>query len=370
MKLDGRCSNLKVFGKDGGLQTIFCKFGHLKNSVQTTKLILMKNLSVLFLLVLFTNCSTTDAQPELKDVFPDFTFHHITELISPPDNSQRMFVVLQEGIVEVIETKQNPTPKQTFLNIKTKLVSGGERGLLGLAFHPDFSENGYFYVYYTRDISGLESVVARYQLSTENPKIANPGSELILMTFSQPFSNHNGGKIAFGQDGYLYIGVGDGGSGGDPQNNAQRRVNLLGKMLRIDVNNTQTELNYAIPADNPYKDNTQGFREEIYAHGLRNPWKFAFDQTTGKLWLADVGQNATEEINWIEKGKNYGWRVMEANNCYNPENNCNQTDLVLPIWQYSQSNGDRSITGGYVYRGSLVPELQGKYIYADYQYSV
>ena len=202
-----------------------------------------------------------------------------------------------------------------FLDIIKKVDSGGEKGLLGLAFHPEFKSNGYFYVNYTRS-SPLETVISRFKISSANTQVADPSSRRNIATYSQPYSNHNGGKIAFGKDGYLYISAGDGGSGGDPQNNGQDRKAFLGKILRIDVNKPTGNKRYGIPPDNPFKNNKSGYREEIYAYGLRNVWRFNFDYETGQLWAGDVGQNELEEIDIIEKGGNYGWRIMEADVCF------------------------------------------------------
>ena len=239
-------------------------------------------------------------------------------------------------------------------------------GLLGLGFHPDYPENGYFYVDYTSTNPTRHTVVARYKVSDSNPDSADAETELILLTQTQPYENHNGGKVTFGPDGYLYISFGDGGSGGDPNNNAQNLKTFLGKILRIDINSTQNNLNYSIPSSNPFAGNSSGYKEEIYTYGLRNPWRFNFDPLTKKLWCADVGQSKWEEIDTLQLGKNYGWRIMEGRHCYNPSSNCDTAGLILPIWEYDHSNGNCSITGGYVYRGNFLPELQGKYIYADY----
>ncbi len=237
-------------------------------------------------------------------------------------------------------------------------------GLLGLAFHPNYENNGYFYVNYTKASPVRRTLIVRFKVSSTNPDSADRSSSKILMEIVQPYSNHNGGQLAFGPDGYLYIALGDGGSGGDPENNAQNRSSLLGKLLRIDVDQTQGSLNYSIPSDNPFANDIQGFKKEIYAYGLRNPWRFSFDFTTGNLWCADVGQNTWEEINLIINGGNYGWRCYEGNHSYNL-NGCSGSDYIPPIWEYSHSEGI-SITGGYVYRGPNLPELFGKYIYADY----
>jgi glucose/arabinose dehydrogenase len=244
-------------------------------------------------------------------------------------------------------------------------VSGGERGLLGLAFHPNFKQNGYFYVNYTRG-NPLETAISRFQVSKNNPNQSDPASELVLLTYQQPYSNHNGGKIAFGPDGYLYISAGDGGSGGDPQNNGQNLSTLLGKIMRIDVDKKTGNLNYAIPSDNPFRGKGRGYRDEIYAYGLRNVWKFSFDASTGQLWAGDVGQNTREEVSIIERGGNYGWRIMEGKDCFSPKN-CEQASLKKPVWEYFHASGDgQSITGGFVYRGRKLPALIGKYIYGDY----
>jgi glucose/arabinose dehydrogenase len=302
---------------------------------------------------------------KLALAFPNLVIEQPVELTSPEDRTNRIFVLGQRGIIQVFANKADTKQAAIFLDIKDRVVSGGERGLLGLAFHPDFKNNGYFYVNYTGG-NPLETRISRFKVSAANPNQADAGSELVLLTYRQPYSNHNGGKVAFGNDGYLYIAAGDGGSGGDPQNYAQNRRELLGKILRIDVNKTSGSLPYAIPADNPYRSNGEGFREEIYAYGLRNPWRFSFDQTTGLLWAGDVGQNREEEVDVIEKGGNYGWRIMEAQECYQ-EKNCDKQVLILPVYSYVQgSSTGRSITGGYVCRDASLADLQGKYIYGDF----
>jgi len=320
------------------------------------------------LISLLMVCANSFAQEvTYAEAFPGIMFTAPVELVSPPDNSKRLFVVQQNGIIKVFPNKKDlaPTDVKDFLTISSKIIYGGERGLLGLAFHPQFQATGYFYVNYTRTITG-ESVISRYSVKAENPNEADPGSEVILFTQSQPYTNHNGGKLAFGPDGYLYISIGDGGSAGDPQNNAQNLTNLLGKILRIDVDNASGSFNYSIPDTNPYKNNTQGYLEEIFAYGLRNVWKFSVDTSTGTVWAADVGQNAREEINLIVNGGNYGWRLMEGSLCYNPSTNCNPGNLILPIFEYPHTNGNSSVTGGYVYRGIQIPEWQGDYLYGDY----
>jgi glucose/arabinose dehydrogenase len=244
------------------------------------------------------------------------------------------------------------------------VLFNGEQGLLGLAFHPNYAENGYFYVDYVAD-NPRRTVIARFQVMANNSDEADANSAFVVLTVSQPFANHKGGQLAFGKDGYLYIGLGDGGSGGDPLGNAQNRSSLLGKILRIDVNSPSAGRNYGIPSDNPFTNNSLGYKEEIYAYGLRNPWRFSFDPATGKLWAGDVGQDRLEEIDIIENGRNYGWNIMEGTSCYNPASACNETALELPVWNYTHDMGE-SIIGGYVYHGSLLPELSNSYIYGDY----
>jgi glucose/arabinose dehydrogenase len=282
---------------------------------------------------------------------------------SPPQNPGTLFILEQHtGLIKIYKNgAMLPIP---FLNIHDRVGdSGSERGLLGLAFHPDYSINGYFYVDYTNYTGN--TVISRFHVSS-NPDIADPNSETILLSITQPFANHNGGMLAFGPyDGYLYIGMGDGGSGGDPGNRAQNDNELLGKILRIDVDNG---LPYGIPPGNPYIS-IQGKRPEIWAKGMRNPWRFSFDRQTGDLYIADVGQNAWEEIDFQPAsspgGLNYGWRRMEGAHCYNPSVNCDQGGLTYPIHEYGHDSGC-SITGGYMYRGGIIPQLSGTYFFADY----
>jgi len=302
----------------------------------------------------------------LAPAFSKLTFDRPVDLQSPSDGSNRIFVVQQPGIISVFDNSPAVNKAEIFLDITDRVFMGHlEEGLLGLTFHPHFHENGFFYVNYTAN-QPRRTVIARFQIDNKNPTRTDPLSQRIILEIPQPFGNHKGGQLAFGPDGYLYIGMGDGGSGGDPYGNAQNLKNLLGKMLRLDVDHPGQGKNYGIPQDNPFAGNTQGFREEIYAYGLRNPWRFSFDLLTGWLWAGDVGQNKPiEEIDIIEKGKNYGWNIMEGSQCFFPPDGCNKTGIELPIWEYTNDMG-RSITGGYVYRGRNIPELQGAYIYGDF----
>jgi glucose/arabinose dehydrogenase len=323
--------------------------------------------------VVFVLCcvNVARAQYTLADAFPSFpAFSLPVECVRAGDGTDRMFIAEQRGRIFVINTATPTAPPRLFLDLRDSVSStGGETGLLGLAFHPAYSSNGRFYVDYTSSRSGsLRSYVARYQVSASNPDSAVRSTGDVLLSIDQPFDNHNGGKIAFGPDGYLYISLGDGGSGNDPQGNGQNLSVLLAKILRIDVDSPAPPLAYGIPITNPFASNTQGIRREIFAFGLRNPWRFSFDAQTGALWAGDVGQGAREEIDTIRAGGNYGWRLMEGTLCTPGVNTtCADTaGLIRPLWEYPHSAGDASITGGYVYRGNTIPALRGKYIYADY----
>ena len=277
------------------------------------------------------------------------------------DNTGRLFVVEQAGRIRVVDNGALlPTP---FLDISANVLSGGERGLLGLAFPPAYVMTGRFYVNYTRIPDGA-TVIARY-LVTADPNVADPSSEVILLTIAQPASNHNGGQLGFGPDGLLYIGMGDGGGAGDQFMNAQNPASLLGKILRIDVESGAVP--YAIPPSNPFVDNA-AYRGEIWALGLRNPWRFSFDRQTGDLFIGDVGQGSYEEVDFQPAGspggQNYGWNIMEGAHCFGPMG-CNQAGFALPVAEYGHGQGC-SITGGFVYRGQAHPALFGTYVYADY----
>lgn len=330
--------------------------------------------TILIFLISFTVACSQDSPPTgpspsgtlvIQEAFPSLTFTRPVDFQHAGDNSNRVFVVEQRGVISVFENNTSASATSEFLVIESKVDdSGNEEGLLGLAFHPEYASNGYFYVNYTAE-NPNRTVISRFTVSSADPNKADPGSELVLLEYDQPYSNHNGGQISFGPDGYLYIAVGDGGSGGDPQGNGQNRKTLLGSILRIDVNQTEGSTNYSIPADNPFANNSEGFREEIYAYGLRNPWRFSFDSANGQLWVGDVGQNKYEEIDIVKNGGNYGWNTMEGVHCFKPAD-CDMTGLELPVWEYDHSQGDISVTGGFVYRGSAIEELVGLYIYADY----
>ncbi|MDH3269397.1 MAG: PQQ-dependent sugar dehydrogenase [Ignavibacteria bacterium] len=319
------------------------------------------SLSILkyFILIFIVATNSSLSQFEIQNAFPNLTFNNPLFLTNSNDGTNKIFVVEQSGRIKVFPNNSNALSAKEFLNITDRVSTGGEKGLLGLAFHPDYETNGFFYVNYTN----LDStVISRFQV-TSNPDSADKNSEMKLLVFDQPYSNHNGGWIGFGpNDGYLYIATGDGGSGGDPQNNGQSVYTMLGKILRIDVDGGSP---YIIPPTNPFYDSTNiSVQKEIFAWGLRNPWRCSFDPITNKLWAGDVGQGSWEEVDIIENGKNYGWRCYEGNHPYNTSG-CNYPEYIYPVWEYSHSTGF-SITGGYVYRGLSVPELLGKYIYGDY----
>ena len=298
---------------------------------------------------------------ELINAFPNLSFSQPLDFQSPRDGSNRVFVAEKTGAILVFNNDETATEADIFLDLRGTISTLSEQGLLGFAFHPNFESNGYVFVCYNP--STTLSVISRFTVSNSNTNSIDLNSELILIEIPQPATNHNGGQVAFGPDNYLYIALGDGGGAGDPNNNAQNKMNLLGSILRIDVDNTQEGLNYAIPSDNPFVGSAID-RQEIYAYGFRNPWRMSFDTSTGRLWAADVGQNQIEEIDIVGADANYGWRLFEGTSCFSGD--CDNTDLVAPIFEYNQNNGDMSITGGYVYRGELISSLQGKYIYGDF----
>lgn len=326
----------------------------------------MKKASLLILSLLF--CLNTFGQLDIDIESFGSGFTKPVSLKHAGDS--RLFVVEQDGFIQILNSDgtSNPTPFLDIDNLVINISTGDERGLLGLAFHPNYSSNGYFYVNYI-NLSG-DTVISRFSVSA-NPDIADNSSELILLTYSQPYPNHNGGDMHFGADGYLYISSGDGGNFGDPDDNSQNLENLLGKLLRIDVNNTSGGNNYAIPPSNPFISNPAA-AHEIWAYGLRNPWKFSFDSLNDNLWIADVGQENIEEINMISSstsGTNFGWRCYEGSTVYNLTDCPPMNTLTFPVAEYTHNTSGNfkcSITGGYVHRGTINTDFNGYYFFADY----
>lgn len=289
------------------------------------------------------------------------------------DGSNRVFVPSQQGVIYVLPNDQQASTAAVFLDIRSKVAyddKTNEEGFLGLAFHPQYRENGQFFVYYTNKHKPHQNVIARYRTTSGDPNRADPASEEILLVLDKPFWNHDGGTIVFGPDGYLYVAVGDGGLANDPYGNGQKLATLLGKILRIDIDKKQDGRAYAIPADNPFAGQPRA-RGEIWAYGLRNVWRMAFDPQTKLLWAGDVGQDAWEEIDLIQRGGNYGWNVREGIHPFvkkgnkPPARDKKPQGMIDPIFEYHHDVG-KSITGGFVYRGKQVPELEGAYLYADY----
>ena len=289
------------------------------------------------------------------------------------DGSDRVFIPTQQGVIYFVLNNQQTTRSEVFLDLSEQVSYSdktNEEGFLGLAFHPQFRENGQFYVYYTNKNTPHQNVVARFRVRSDDPNRADPNSKEILLVLDKPFWNHDGGTLAFGPDGYLYIAVGDGGLANDPFGHGQNLKTLLGAILRIDIDRRDEGLAYAIPADNPFVGH-ENARPEIWAYGLRNVWRMAFDPRTGVLWAGDVGQDLWEEINLIVKGGNYGWNIREGFHPFVKKGDEPSPDtekpagMIDPIWEYHHDLG-KSITGGLVYRGKQIPELQGAYLYADY----
>ena len=304
------------------------------------------------------------AQPKLKLVDFAAGFNRPVDITHGGDS--RLFVVEQGGKIWALDSLGVRQPA-VFLDIDNRVINtGNERGLLGLAFHPNYAQNGWFFVNYVKNDGHTR--IARFTRSTANPTVADPNSELTILEQNQPFSNHKGGCVKFGPDGYLYIGLGDGGSGGDPQGNGQKTSTFLGKMLRINVNNSSVATPYVVPADNPFVGNT-AYRPEIWALGLRNPWRFSFDRLTGDLWIGDVGQNAREEIDYQPAGvggRNYGWNCYEGSIAFENGGCQPASSYIGPAFQYINPSIGCSVTGGFVYRGSKYPDMQGKYLLTDY----
>jgi glucose/arabinose dehydrogenase len=303
----------------------------------------------------------------IEEAFPSLTFRRPTDLQSARDGTNRLFLVEQDGVIRVFNNDQGEKTSGVFLDMRARVNrDGNEMGMLGLAFPPDFKSNPEFFVDYTASKLGKRITrVSRFRVSGY-ANAATPASEENVIEITQPYSNHKGGQIVFGPDGFLYIALGDGGAAGDPGGNAQNTASLLGKLLRIDV----AKKPYRIPADNPFAHGSGRERGEIFAYGLRNPWRFSFDRVTRELWAGDVGQNTWEEIDIIKRGDNYGWDCREGAHPYQPASErcdlCKTAkDFVEPVWAYGRGEGI-SVTGGYVYRGQALPDLAGWYIYADY----
>ncbi|RUA28834.1 MAG: glucose sorbosone dehydrogenase [Chloroflexi bacterium] len=303
---------------------------------------------------------------DLQRVAENLSFSRLTNLVQV---GQRFFVTEQSGRVMSFPISSEPAEAEVFLDIRSQVsTAGNEEGLLGLAFDSDFAPNGHFYVYYSA-ANPRRSVISRFTVGGIGTvgfeeATAVPESELIVLEVPEPFSNHNGGQIAFGPDGMLYISLGDGGAGGDPQGNGQNTSTLLGSILRIDVSSIGPDQPYRVPPNNPFTGSTDA-RGEIWAYGLRNPWRFSFDRENGDLWAGDVGQNSFEEVDLIQRGGNYGWNTLEGNHCFSPRTNCDPSGTLPPVIEYSASKGC-SVIGGYVYRGADIPSLTDTYLYGDY----
>ncbi len=298
----------------------------------------------------------------LEKVFGELKFSRLTNLVP---ESERIFVTEQSGRIISIDNDTEKPEGTVFLDIRNQVNdSGNEEGLLGLAFNPSFQTNGHLFVSYSAG-NPRRSVISRFTVADPTDEsVAIPESEVVVLEIPQPFQNHNGGQLAFGPDGMLYISLGDGGSGGDPNGNGQNPSTMLGSILRIDVSGADANQGYDVPTDNPFSGSSSA-KGEVWAYGLRNPWRFSFDRQNGDLWTGDVGQNSFEEVNLIEKGGNYGWNVLEGKHCYSPRADCDPSGTVLPVLEYSANKGC-SVIGGYVYRGSAIPELVGTYLYGDY----
>ncbi len=306
---------------------------------------------------------------QLVPAFSNLKFEKPLAFTFPPDGSNRVVVVSQSGVAYIFPNRPDVKPDEVhaFLDLRQKVsLADFEEGLLGLAFHPKFKTNGEVFAFYSiKTIEPRGSVIARFHVSKDNTNRVDPATEEELLKFSKPYGNHDGGSVEFGPDGMLYIGVGDGGLRDDPHGNGQNLETLLAKILRIDVDHKDAGKNYAIPRDNPFIDRGKKLRGEIWAYGVRNPWRLSFDPKTGTCWIGDVGQNLYEEIDIIVRGGNYGWNLREGKHPFGPKASEARPDLIEPIWEYPRTDG-RSITGGVVYRGKRLPEIEGAYVYADW----
>ncbi len=331
-------------------------------------------LLLLFSLVVFAaqvqllaEVDTSSLTVEVERAYPKLRLRRPVLFDHAGDGSNRVFIASQQGVIQVMPNDQAVTKMAIFLDIEDRVVykdKQNEEGLLGLAFHPNFKQNGEFFLYYTTKDAPRTSVISRFRVSEKDPSKADPASEEEILRIKQPFWNHNGGTLVFGPDGCLYIALGDGGSAKDPHRNGQNLKTLLGSILRIDVDKKSDGKNYSIPKDNPFVGQ-KDTRPEIWAYGLRNVWRMSFDRKTGALWAGDVGQDIWEEIDLIEKGGNYGWNLREAKHKFGPKGSEARSDMIDPVWEYHHNIG-KSITGGNVYRGKRVPELVGAFLYADY----
>ena len=310
-----------------------------------------------------------DPQIAVERAFSQIAFADPVSMVQPPGDNTRWYVVEQAGVVRVFDNDPNVGPAEVaeFIDIRGRVTFGGERGLLGMAFHPDYASNGEVYLSYTGGAT-LTSFVSRFVVDSSTGAL-DPASETIVLAVPQEASNHNGGDLAFGPDGYLYVGFGDGGGGGDPNERGQDTTYILGSMVRLDVDSASP---YAIPPGNPFATNSNcvnGFGAspcpEIYAWGFRNPWRFSFDSQTGDLWLGDVGQGAWEEVNRVEAGMNYGWDEREGAHCFEPATGCSLNN-VDPITEYANAGDNVAVTGGYAYRGTAVADLTGYYVFGDF----
>ncbi len=300
----------------------------------------------------------------VERAFPNLDFRGLTNLMQPGAGDDRLFVTQQSGRILAFPNDEDAREAEAFLDLRDRVNDGGsEEGLLGLAFDPRYDENGYVYVYYSAS-GPRRSVISRFQANADGRE-ADVESELVIMEIDQPYRNHNGGQLAFGPDGFLYVGLGDGGAAGDPQGHGRNSATLLGSILRIDVSGSTIETPYTLPADNPFAGDPNS-RGEIWAYGLRNPWRISFDRETGLLWAGDVGQNRVEEVDVIEKGGDYGWKTLEGSRCFSPATGCDPAGTVLPVWEYPLDQGNCSVIGGHVYRGERVPSLAGAYVFGDF----
>jgi glucose/arabinose dehydrogenase len=326
--------------------------------------------------LLAADINTSDIKVGLRRVFPEVEIKRPIVITHANDDSDRIFIASQQGKIHVLKNDEEADESTLFLDIEKQVVyidKKNEEGLLGMAFHPKYKQNGQFFVYYTTTTAPHVSVISRFRVSKDDPNKADASFEEEVLRIPQPYWNHNGGRICFGPDGYLYVGLGDGGAGDDPHANGQNLKTWLGSILRIDVDKKEGGRGYAIPKDNPFVGRKDAM-PEIYAYGIRNAWGMGFDRETGLLWAADVGQKLWEEINIIKKGGNYGWSVREGFHKFGAKGSGPRKDLIEPIWEYPHEEKQgtiagqfgKSITGGRVYRGKALPNLNGYFVYADY----